>query len=110
MNSSAGINTFLIPADVWKEGSAPVSERAKRFAESQKFKAGAEQVVIVPDEDGNPAEVLFGLGAAQRLIHRRHRSHTFLLSRGSHSHCRTDGDDGDGQGGQFWAGPEAKTL
>lgn len=67
-HSSAGIDTFLIPADVWKEGSAPVSERAKRFAESQKFKASAEQVVIIPDEDGNPAEVLFGLGAGTDLM------------------------------------------
>ena len=28
-----------------------------------------------------------------------------LGSRGFHSHCQTDGDDGDGQGGRFWADP-----
>ena len=25
------------------------------------------------------------------------------LPRGGDSHCQTDGDDGDGQGGRFWA-------
>ena len=30
-------------------------------------------------------------------------SRSDLVARGGDSHCQTDGDDGDGQGGRFWA-------
>ena len=40
----------------------------------------------------------------------RTRRRAWPTSRGSNSRCQTDGDDGDGQGGRFWAGPEAKPL
>ena len=61
----AGIGVYLMSEADWNAGQGGLSHTTRSFAEALNFKASADQLVIVPDAQGQAAEVVFGLGKAR---------------------------------------------
>jgi len=59
-SAEAPVRVHVVLARDWAETELPAPLRA--FAESQGFTGAAGQVVTLPDAEGRPQEVLFGLG------------------------------------------------
>ena len=56
------VQLFLFRADEVETGLMMLSEQAGRFVRAQKFKGTAGQCVSIPDEDGNLAYIVGGVG------------------------------------------------
>ncbi|MEO0883715.1 MAG: leucyl aminopeptidase family protein [Pseudomonadota bacterium] len=61
-NADRTIALHMIDSDMWDNGKAGLDKIKLNFAEAVNFKAGAGQIVLCPNGDGDLTDVIFGLG------------------------------------------------
>lgn len=61
----SAIGVYLMTEDDWQAGGGGLSHASRTFGEQQQFTGKAGQLVVIPDSQGQTAEVLFGVGNAK---------------------------------------------